>query len=194
MRRSPGAQTRAARQSGWLRAAVLLCVVGAGGACHRLVNDVVAPMPPPADWHYCWWTVIRSTLPADTVAAHFRRAFVTVGLRGVRWLRSSDTIWVRAGPAPVLPTELPFDTVTHGATYWSRVAVFQAGDSAHFRLYTAIVPPPGGWPPRTDSSGGPVQHEFAACEAIARAAEVRWIRRPGDPGGEERLPVWARVP
>jgi hypothetical protein len=45
--------------------------------------------------------------------------------------------------------------------------------------------------------GGIVGHHYSllvGIGAIARASEVRWIRRPGDPGDEEKLPVWSRVP
>jgi hypothetical protein len=150
-------------------------------------------MPLPSQWEHCWWTVIRSTLPPDSVASRFRRAFVTVGLGGVHWTKSADTIWVRAAGA-LIPTQLPFDTATYGATVWSRVVAFPHGDSTHFRLYTAITAPPQGWRHLADSSHIVTQRHFAACEAIASAAEVRWIRRLGDPGEEEKLPVWSHVP
>jgi hypothetical protein len=155
------------------------------------VND--ASVPVPANWQHCWWTVIRSTLPADTVAADFRRAFVTVGLANIHWTRSGDTIWVRGGPAPLLPSDLPFDTASYGATFWSRAVAFPQKDSTHFRLYVAIVPPVGGWPRAVPASSS-VHSGIPACEAVARASGVRWIKRAGDPGDEEKLPVWSRVP
>src|SRR5450631_1410160 len=91
----------------------LLCLAAIGTACRSHVD--AAPVPLPADWRYCWWTVYRSPLPLDSVATGFRRAFVTAGLAGIRWDRSGDTIWVRAGPAPLAPSQLPFDTASHGA-------------------------------------------------------------------------------
>jgi hypothetical protein len=151
-----------------------------------------APIPVPADWKHCWWTVIRSTLPADTVAARYRRAFVIAGLPNIRWVRSADTIWVRAGPAPVPTSQFAFDSVSRGATFWVRAVVFAHGDSTHFRLFVATVPAIGGRQ-TTDSTRG-TDWTFPACEASARAADVRWIKRAGDPGDEEKLPVWSRVP
>jgi hypothetical protein len=118
-----------------------------------------------------------------------------VGMTGVHWAKSADTIWVRAGPAPVLYTQ--FDSAEAGETYWSRVVAFPRADSTYFRLYVAVVPPAKGWAQSADSSGVDhiaTGHFFAACQAIARASDVRWIRRIGDPGDEERLSVWSRVP
>jgi hypothetical protein len=178
----------------WARGtAVLLIVCLAGFACRRPVQ--LAPVPSPANWHFCWWTAIRSTLPSDSVAAHYRRAFVTVGLTSVKWTRSADTIWVRGGPAPVLQSDAhPLDTAQAGETFWSRIAVFPQQDSSHFRLYVAIVAPPRGWAHPDDSSGIAIRQQFGACELVARAADVRWLRRSGDPGDEEKLPVWSRIP
>lgn len=171
---------------------VLLVLVSLVAGCRAHV--LTAPVPLPSQWEHCWWTVVRSTLPADSVASQYRRAFISVGMTGVHWTKSGDTIWVRAGPVPLLPGELPYDTATYGATYWSRVVAFRRGDSTHFRLYTAVTPPPRGWGHFADSSRVTTWRHFAACEAIANAAEVRWLRRLGDPGDEETLPVWSRVP
>jgi hypothetical protein len=171
--------------------AVVLLIAAAGAGCRRRVD--VAPVPPPANWEHCWWTVIRSTLPVDSVAAGYRRAFVTVGLPNIHWNRSGDTIWVRGGPAPLLPSDVPFDTATYGAKFWSRAVAFQQGDSTHFRLYAAIVPPAGGWPQSVPANSSP-HSALPACEAVARAAAVRWIKRAGDPADEEKLRGWSRVP
>ena len=153
----------------------------------------VAPVPLPANWKYCWWTVLRSTVPVDSVASGFRRAFVTVGLPNIHWTRSGDTIWVRGGPAPLLPSGVPVDTATYGATLWSRAVMFPQADSTHFWLFVAIVAPHGGWP-RTVPAQRFLDSPFGPCEAIARASGVRWIKRAGDPGDEEKLPVWSHVP
>jgi hypothetical protein len=171
--------------------ALILCV--AGSACRRPIQTATVPLP--ANWSHCWWTAIRSTLPPDSVAARYRRAFVMAGLTSVKWTRSADTIWLRGGPAPVLHDEAnPFDSVQAGETFWVRVAVFPQKDSSHFRLYVAIVAPPRGWAHPGDSSDLASRQTFPVCEAIARAADVRWIRRSGDPGDEEKLPVWSRIP
>ncbi len=175
------------------RAAVLLILMAGAAGCRRPMNTAAVPLP--AKWTHCWWTAIRSTLPPDSVAAHYRRAFVTVGLTSVKWARSADTIWVRGGPAPILPDEAhPFDSVQAGETFWGRIAVFSHADSSHFRLYVAIMPPPRGWAHADDPSGIASKQSFPACEAIARAADLRWIRRSGDPGDEEKLPLWSRIP
>jgi hypothetical protein len=173
------------------RVAVALLIAAAAGGCRHRPD--VTSVPLPANWEHCWWTVIRSTLPVDSVAAAYRRAFVTVGLPNIHWTRSGDTIWVRGGPAPLLASQLPFDTARYGATFWSRAVAFQRADSTHFRLYVAIVPPAGGWP-RTVPANSSVHSGIPVCEAVARAASVRWTKRPGDPGNEEKLPVWSRVP
>lgn len=77
--------------------------------------------------------------------------------------------------------------------FWSRAVAFPQSDSTHFRLYVAIVPPAGGWPPAV-SENSRVHSGIPVCEAVARAAAVRWIKRAGDPADEENLPVWSRVP
>jgi hypothetical protein len=182
-----GVRGRGASRSWAILAASVLLAEG----CQRHVQT--RPPPLPAAWEYCWWTVIRSTRSLDSVASGFRRAFVTVGLPNIHWTSSADTIWVRGGPAPLPTTELPRDTATYGATYWSRIVAFRDADSTHFRLYIAVVPPARGWADSTVSNHLSA-YLFSACEAIARASEVRWIRRAGDPGDEEKLSVWSRVP
>jgi hypothetical protein len=168
---------------------ILLVLAATIGGCRHRVNE--SPVPLPVEWQHCWWTVIRSTLPPDSVASAFRRAFISIGLPNIRWTRNGDTILVRGGPAPMLPEEL--DTASYGATYWSRIVAFPQQDSTHFRIFTSIVPPTRGWrPPETRERV--MRRDIRACEAIARAAGVRWIKRPGDPGAEEALPVWSRVP
>ena len=159
--------------------------------CQRHVHSL--PTRLPAAWDHCWWTVIRSTRSLDSVASGFRRAFVTVGLPNIHWTRSADTIWVRGGPAPLPAADTTFVAATSGATYWSRTVAYRQADSTHFRMYVAVVPPPKGWADSTVSNHLSA-YLFTACEAIARASEIRWIRRPGDPGDEEKLPVWSRVP
>jgi hypothetical protein len=134
---------------------------------------------------------MRSTLPVDSVGSAFRRAFVTLGQTGIRWTKSGDTVFVRAGPAPLLPSEEPWDTSSHGATYWARAAGFQQGDSTHFRLYVAIVRPRS-WPHPADSVR--TDRTIPTCAQIGKTVGFRWIRRAGDPGDEEKLPVWSRVP
>jgi hypothetical protein len=170
-------------------AAVAAAITSIG--CRHPINTKALPFPPPSSWNYCWWTVLRSTLPADSVAARFRRAFVTAGMTDVHWTRSADTIWLRAGPALLQPAT--FDSAPPGPLYWSEAAAFHSGDSTHFRFSVAIAALARGSPPTTDSSRTAVRL-FKACDAIARAADIHWYKRHGDPGNEEALPVWSRVP
>jgi hypothetical protein len=39
----------------------------------------VAVVPVPLDEEHCWWAVYRTSLPLDTVANRFARAFAPVG-------------------------------------------------------------------------------------------------------------------
>jgi hypothetical protein len=174
------------------RTSVVLAFGALVAACHHPAAIAPAPIPLPGAWQHCWWTAMRATLPVDSVASAFRRAFVTVGQSGVHWTRSADTIFVRAGPAPLLPLDVSFDTASYGATYWARAVAFKQGDSTHFRVYVAIVTPAKGWAHPTDSLH--TQRLLPTCQVIANAVHFRWIRRAGDPGDEEKLPVWSRVP
>jgi hypothetical protein len=134
---------------------------------------------------------MRSTLPVDSVGSDFRRAFVTLGQSNIHWTKAGDTVFVRAGPAPMLTSEEPWDTASYGVTYWARAVAFPQRDSTHFRLYVATVQPRNRAHPadsvRTDRT-------IPTCEQIAKTVGFRWIRRAGDPGDEEKLPVWSRVP
>ncbi len=53
--------------------------------------------PPPAEQH-CWWAVIRSALPPDSVAARFQRGFAAAGLTGAMTTHDADTARAHAGP------------------------------------------------------------------------------------------------
>ena len=173
------------------RAALLLCLVSLVG-CRR---GAVAPAKraTPTNWEYCWWTAVRSTLPPDSVAAHFRRAFIAAGLLDLRWAHIADTVLVLGGPARLPGSAVPFDTATFGALYWSRVVALRSGDSTHFRLYTAIAAPARGWAQPSDSVRA-FNRSIGVCQEIASGASLRWIKRLGDPGAEESLSVWNRVP
>ena len=135
---------------------------------------------------------MRSTLPVDSVGSEFRRAFVTLGQSNIHWAKFGDTVFVRAGPAPLLPSEVPWDTSSYGATYWARITAFPQNDSTRFRLYVAIVRPPRGWAQAADSVRA--FRPIGLCAEIGKKVGFRWIRRAGDPGDEEKVPVWSRVP
>ncbi|HEV8411336.1 MAG TPA: hypothetical protein VGQ30_12565 [Gemmatimonadaceae bacterium] len=174
------------------RTGFVLLLVAAVAGCRRPAAPASAPVPLPSNWEHCWWTVMRSTLSVDSVGSSFRRAFVTLGQSNVHWTKNGDTVFVRAGPAPLLPSEVPWDTASYGATYWARIAAFPQNDSTRFRLYVSIVRPSHGWAQPSDSV-----HAFrpiGLCAEIGKVVAFRWIRRVGDPGDEEKLPVWSRVP
>ena len=147
----------------------------AGAGCRRK-PAAAAPTPAPLDEEYCWWAVLRTTLPPDTVAARFERAFAAVGLTGGGWTRQGDTAWAHAGPTAGQP----------GAPYASRAVAYRRGDSTHFRYYVGIaaarLAPPDSAPTL-----------IPLCGRIARAAAVP-TSTPASPTGEESLPVWRRRP
>ena len=160
---------------------LLLCAFGAG--CRRPVEIASSPVPLPGAWSHCWWTVMRSTLPVDSVASDFRRAFVTLGQPNIHWAKIGDTVFVRSGPSPLFPSDEPRDTTSYGESYWARAVAFARGDTTNFRLYVAIVPPARGWLHPADSVR--VNRTIPVCAEI---------RRAGDPGEDEKMPVWSRVP
>ncbi len=135
---------------------------------------------------------MRSTLPVDSVGSEFRRSFITLGQSGMNWKKFGDTVFVRAGPAPLPPRESPWDTTSYGASYWTRMVAFPKGDSTHFRLYVAIVAPARGWKKEADSVSA--YRPIDLCARIGKTVGFRWIRRTGDPAEEESFPVWSRVP
>lgn len=152
-----------------MRAPLILAMVTlAGLGCRR------APTPEPApvqlDEHYCWWAVLRSGLPPDSVAAHFERAYTAPGLAGVRRSRLADTAWVHTTPV-----------MLDGTLRASRVVAYRRGDSTHFRHFVGEQ--------ETAGAAGPL----ALCVRIAQAVAIRWSA-PREPTGEESLAVWSRVP
>jgi hypothetical protein len=164
--------------------AILMMVAAPLGAgCRRSVVTTLAPAQMQED--HCWWAVLRSALPPDTVAIRFQRAFTTVGLTDASWTHGGDTAWARAGPTPLSGRHA-------GAMYSSRAVAFRRGDSTHFRYYVAIALPPGGQMARPDTVNvGARQIDF--CGEIARAAAIP-TSAPRSPTGEETLTVWTRTP
>jgi hypothetical protein len=164
---------------------ILAMLLGAlGAACHRQPARTT-PAPAWAIGHYCWWAVLRSPLPPDSVAAHFQRAYAAVGLTDAMWTQRADTAWAHAGPSAL-------GGQIGGAQYESRAVAYRRGDSTHFRYYVSIAPPPAAsaQPSDTvDTSGA----SLAFCGDVARTVGFRWSA-PRDPTGEESLPVWTRQP
>jgi len=169
---------------------MLVAVLGAG--CHRPARTV--PAPEPSSERYCWWTVFRTTLPPDTVAIHFERAFTALGLHDAKWTHLADTAWAQA-----VPTRL--DGSWGGGMYAARVVAYRQGDGTRFRHFVAITPPPEGWAASLDSVTGDGRHvsispsgnHIGFCQALGRAAQVH-ATAPREPSGEESLEVWRRIP
>lgn len=160
-------------------------------ACRRAPSAAVVPLP--MEEHYCWWSVFRTTLPADSVALHFVSAFGALGLRGATWTQRGDTTWAHARPTRLADR--------HGAVYAARVVAYRFGDSTHFRHYVSVAPPEGGWPASYDSvtadgrrvSVSPTGSPIGFCGALGQAAQVHGTA-PADPDGEEKLELWTRIP
>jgi hypothetical protein len=152
----------------------VVLVAALSGACRQ---PVVLPQAAPtqATEEHCWWAVLRTTLPPDSVAIRFQRGFNAVGLTDAMWTSSADTSWARGGPTSIA-----------GATYQSRAVAYRRGDSTHFRHFVTVVPQPSD----TVSVGG---RHIAMCGGIARATAIP-TSVPREPTGEETLRVWSRKP
>lgn len=164
---------------------MLLAVLSVG--CHH--RAVAVPTPTLLSEHYCWWAVLRSPLPPDSVAARFQGAFRAVDLTGITQVRRADTVWVCAGPTEAGST-MPAGPA--GPTYASRAVAYWHGDSTHYRYYVAIAPPPYGWG-QPAHSGTTWPRQMDLCAAIARSAAIPGTA-PRNPTGEESLSVWRRRP
>lgn len=172
-------------------AAALLATVSLSGVMSCRQPRPVAPAPLALEEEHCWWAVFRTTLPPDSVATHFVRAFAQLGLRGGTWTQRGDTTWARAEPTAL--------AAWHGATYAARVVAYRVGDSTHFRHFVSVAPPSGGWPASYDSVTADGRHlsvsiagaPIGFCGALGRAAAVHGTA-PADPDGEEKLAIWTR--
>lgn len=171
--------------------ALLAALTATLAGCHR--RPPVAPTSPAAlEDSACWWTVFRSPLPLDTVAAHLVNAFATLGLGDASTTQQGDTIRAHAGPARLAAR---FD-----GTYSARMVAFRRGDSTLYRYFVLAVPPAGGWRPSYDSvnasgahiSVNPAGSMLGLCHAIASASQNHGTA-PSAPNGEESLPVWRQV-
>lgn len=134
--------------------------------------------PIPASEEHCWWAVMRSLLPLDTVATRFERAFNSLGVTPVTSKRIADSVWVNAGRGTV--------TQIGPGIYASRVVGYWDGNSTHFRQFVTFIPA------GSDAVNAGAR-TIAFCSASARAADVQAIV-PREPTGEEGLTLWTRVP
>ena len=155
--------------------ALLVAALGVG--CRH--PAAAAPAPLALHEEYCWWAVFRTTLPPDSVAVHFVRAFESVGLTATRWTQRGDTAFAEAGP-----TRLSAEW--NGGIAAARVVAYQHGDSTHFRHFLSLQPVPEG-------SRIVGARTIPLCGALGQAAQVHGTS-PREPDGEEKLDVWNRRP
>jgi hypothetical protein len=166
--------------------AMILLVGVMVGAC-RLHPETASPVPASSVWpkdEYCWWTAVSTTLPVDSVASRFARAYSTLGLGSVVSSRVGDTVLVRAGPTALAAT-LP-------GRYASRMVAFQHGDSTRFRWYWSIVPLADQL--MTDSASTPMGGRgIGFCGEIGKIVAIHgW--GPRGPSGADSIAVWQRRP
>jgi hypothetical protein len=139
------------------------------------------PPPPPASEpdRYCWWTLLRTALPPDTVAKRFEAAYRTLGLQNVSVTHRADTAWAHAGPS------LLVDDPTRASFASTAIAVRQ-GDSTSFRYFVEITSPPSA------TSDAPDRIEF--CGRIAKAARIAWSTPQRRPNSADSLAVFIQRP
>ncbi|HUQ20688.1 MAG TPA: hypothetical protein VM099_13820 [Gemmatimonadaceae bacterium] len=142
--------------------------------CHHQPPKLLAERLPE---EHCWWAVMRSPMPLDSVAESFARSFRSVGLTGVSSKRIADSVWVSAGPT--------FLAQRGGGTYASRFVGYWDGTNTHFRQFVSFVASPGD----TIRDGRTIPF----CGATAGATGVIAVI-PHEPTGEESLPLWTRIP
>lgn len=159
-------------------AAVVILLTAVGASCGRPgARNAPAPRPVLQEEH-CWWAVVRSPLPADSVGVRFAAAFAAVGLPAARVSQLGDTVLVEAGPGSL--------GVLAGGVWASRVVAYPAGDSTRFRHFVA-------WNAAGVADSARAGRVIAVCGAITRAAGVRAVA-PRAPTGEEAQTVWTRRP
>lgn len=169
-----------------------LCIGGAialAAACQPKV-PTAAPTPVAVAETPCWWTVYRSGLPVDTVAAHLVNAFTALGLGDATFVRHGDTAWAKGGPTRI--------AARYGGRFSARAVALQRGDSTLYRYFVTAEPPPGGWRKGYDSvtvnnthiSVNPASSGLGLCTAIASRAQ-NGGKAPKEPNGEEAWAVWS---
>ena len=141
-------------------------------SCHHQ-RSLLATALGPQKTEHCWWSVNRSLLPPDSVAAHFQRAYTAVGFTNAGRASLADTAWAYAGPTAVR-TDEPL------IVYSTWAVAYRVGDSTHYRYFNAWD---GKQPART----------IPLCIAISNAAAIHGVQLPA-PTGEESLSVWRRRP
>lgn len=149
-----------------------------------------APAPVAArEEFYCWKIVRRTTLPIDSVAVHFQRAFLAIGLTNASWTRSADTVTVQGGPTVI--DSLTVDTVYR--SYATRAVAYRVGDTTRFRYFVAMDPAPRGIRQPSDAASRARQRLLDLCADIVRNYGMR-STEPREANGEDTLAVWRARP
>ena len=165
------------RRSSAVIATAVILTSALATSCHR--PEVATPAPLALHEEYCWWAVFRTTLPPDSVAVHFVRAFQSVGLTDATWTQRADTAFAEAGP-----TRLPVEW--EGARVAARVVAYRRGDSTHFRHFVGLQQAP------SDSTNEGARR-IGLCGALGQAAQLHGTS-PREPDGEEKLDLWTHRP
>ena len=166
----------------FLRQTLVFLTAIACGACHRY--SVQTPAANSMREEYCWWTVLRSSRPADSVAARFASAYISAGFSNVVFRRNADTAWAAGAPAQLAGANSPL-AASRAVAYWH-------GDSTHFRYFVSVGHPlaPG---VRSTDSVDFGKHLLDLCATIARSAAIGWSA-PRSATGDEALKIWTRIP
>lgn len=165
------------RHSVAVHATLLALASALSAGCHRpKAQTAVTPRATLEEGH-CWWAAYRTTMPPDSVAAHYARAFTTVGLTGAGWAQLGDTAWAQAEPT--------FLSRPEGAgTYAGRVVAYRHGDTTFFRPFNAV------------QATGPANlgaMSIGFCQDVSRAAHTGGAA-PRDEEPDDSLPLWRRRP
>lgn len=164
--------------------AVALTLVAVLVGCqHQSVAVSSQPaLLPLSQENYCWWTLLLTTLPPDSVAARFQGSLAAGGLTNATWTQRADTAWAQAGP-----TLIP-DSSLADAGYAARAVAYRHGDTTRFRFYVSVSAPSMGWP-RTVNTQAIERQLFSLCGRIAPSS-IKWSRPARQPTWEDSLSVW----
>jgi hypothetical protein len=145
-------------------------------ACHSAAAPTLAPVKQTES--VCWWTLLRTALPADSVSARFESAYKRLGMNDVNTSRSADTAWVVARLVLV-----------NGMALGSRAVAYRQDDSTSFRFFVETSPSEHATRAPSDSAL-PGPDNIAICKEIARVAAIPWSNPSRPPNGDDSLPVW----
>jgi hypothetical protein len=144
----------------------------------------IEPTPALPTDTFCWWTLLRTALPPDSVAARFANAYQRVGLLDVTSSRRGDTAWAHAGPTVLADGSFR-------ATYESRIVAFRQNDSSSFRYSVDVKPAkPGDAQAASGNQRSADNLEF--CARIAKTAAVHWSTPARRPNASDSVSVWTQ--